>query len=365
MGSEGQREQLNHALIGYLNTVHETLQVLDQTAASSSEKVSWNEVIQMGEQLSKQATMVGMLWNGEKVEVKALEENMAAYFNILQGLLLLSHGSTVGAGPTLASCIHASVKQVVDCSFMLMKESVSSYGSSIKTQNLSIPQLVGTVWESCSALKKTPSTNVTAIGRAMTQVTVSIKDVLREMKELKAASSDLEEEFKDKASEEAESKLESDDSDADDLGNDLSPEEMKIAQLSTAVVSETLAVVNKLIRAIIGLLKQENQGAFSNSTDSLERLLNLCQAIGSQVDELGACLYPPQEILVMKAALEKISGAVGEIQIELERIKGSSEDFVQACTNLKSLIRQLESELGCSNANDLLVPKMENLVVNS
>ena len=93
----------------------------------------------------------------------------------------------------------------------------------------------------------------------MTQVTVSIKDVLREMKELKAASSDLEEEFKDKASEEAESKPESDDSDVDDLGNDLSPEEMKIAQLSTVVVSETLAVVNKLIRAIIGLLRQENQ----------------------------------------------------------------------------------------------------------
>ncbi|KAL3510664.1 hypothetical protein ACH5RR_030065 [Cinchona calisaya] len=364
MGSEGEREQLNRTLIEYLNTVHETLQVLDQTAASSSEKVSWNEVIQMAEQLSKQATMVGMLWNGEKLELKALEENMATYFNILQGFLLLAHGSTVGAGHTLASCIHASVKQVVDSSFVLMKESVSSYGSSSKTQKLSFPKLVGTVWESCSALKKTPSTNVTAIGQAMTQVTVSIKDVLREMKELKAASLDLEEEFRDKASEEAESKPESDDSDADDLGNDLSPEEMKIAQLSTVFVSETLVVINKLIRAIIGLLKQESQGTFAKSTDSLERLLKLCQDIGSQVDELGACLYPPQEIPAMKAALHKISGNIDEIQVELEHIKGSSEDFVQACTKLKILLRQLESELSCSDANDL-VPKMENLDVNS
>lgn len=198
----------------------------------------------------------------------------------------------------------------------------------------------------------------------MTQVTVSIKDVLREMKELKPAPSDLEEEFKDKAPGEAESRPESDDSDADDLGYDLSPEEMKIAQLSTVVVSETLVVINKLIRAIIGLLKQESQGAFANSTDSLEGLLKLCQGIGSQVDELGACLYSPQEIPVMKAALEKIYGSIGEIQVELEHINGSSEDFVQACTNLKSLLRQLESELDCSSANDL-VPKMENLEVNS
>ena len=76
---------------------------------------------------------VGMLWTGEAPEVSALEGNMEAYFNMLQGFLFLSHGSTVGAGPTLSSSIHASVKQVVDSSFRLLKESVSSYG------NLSLP----------------------------------------------------------------------------------------------------------------------------------------------------------------------------------------------------------------------------------
>lgn len=70
-----------------------------------------------------------MLWTGERPEVRALEENMAAYFNMLQGFLLLSHGSTVGAGHTLSSSIHASVKQVVDCSYKLFSESVSSYGN--------------------------------------------------------------------------------------------------------------------------------------------------------------------------------------------------------------------------------------------
>ena len=73
--------------------------------------------------------VAGMLWTGETPEVRALEENMAAYFNTLQGFLLLSHGSTVGAGPTLYSCMHASVKQIVDFSFKLFMESVSSYGN--------------------------------------------------------------------------------------------------------------------------------------------------------------------------------------------------------------------------------------------
>lgn len=70
-----------------------------------------------------------MLWTGKLPVVKELEENMAAYINSLQGFILLSHGSTVGAGPTLSSCILTSVKQVVDSSLMLMKESVTSYGN--------------------------------------------------------------------------------------------------------------------------------------------------------------------------------------------------------------------------------------------
>ncbi|CAN4124908.1 unnamed protein product [Withania somnifera] len=351
--------QLNKSLSEHLNSIHETLQALNERASSSLEKVSWKEVIQMGEQLYKQATMVGMLWTGEAPEVKALEENMASYFNMLQGLLLLSHSSVAGAGPTLSSCIHASVKQVVDSSFMLMKESVSSYGSNNKKQILSIPQLVGTVWEACSALKKTPATNITAIGRAMTQVAVSMKDVLREMNELKPASSDV----GDESSAKGESKSQdSDDSFAGDLGNDLSPEEMKIACLTTDVVSATLVVIKELIRSITSLLKQEISADTANLVASLERLLELSQETGLQIDELGASLYPPQEISALKAAIEKISCSTDEILVELEKLKGCSEDFVKACNGLRSSLKQLEAELDHSDATDTM-PKMENLVI--
>lgn len=344
------REQLNRALSQHLNTVHETLEVLDQTPPSTLEKVSWEEVIQMGNQVSKQATIVGMIWSGERLEARALEENMASYFNMLQGFLLLSHGSIVGAGPTLSSCVHASVKQVVDSSFMLMKESVSLYGAVNKDWKLSIPQLVGAVWEACSALKKTPATNVTAIGRAMTQVAVTMKDVLREMKELKPASDPTE----DEASVEAEIEPHDDEISSDsDLGNDLSPEEMKIAQLAISAVSETLVMIKELIRTITSFLKRENPNHNGNPVDSLEKLLKMCQGIGEQIDELGACLYPPQEVPTIKAVLEKMSSITDDMKAELQSLKGNLEAFCEACDCLKNSLRQLESALGCPSTVDL------------
>ncbi|XP_009366529.1 uncharacterized protein LOC103956281 [Pyrus x bretschneideri] len=117
----------------------------------------------MGDQVSEQTTTFGMLWTeGETPAVRALEENMVSYFTVLQGLALLSHGSRVGAGPTLSSCIHASVKRAVDTSC-----------------KLSIPQSFGA-----------HDTNITAIGQAMTQVAVSMEDVVREMNKLNPTPSE-------------------------------------------------------------------------------------------------------------------------------------------------------------------------------
>lgn len=359
-----EKEHLTTTLNSHLNTIHETFQVLDQAPPSTLEKVNWTDVIQMSDEVAKQATMAGMLWTGEAPEVKMLEENMAAYFNMLQGFLLFAHGSTVGAGRTLSSNIHAAGKQVVDCSFMLWRESVSSYGSGINDKKLSIPQLVGAVWDACSAIKKTPATNITAIGRAMTQVAVSVKDVLREMKELKQA--DPTDEVSDEVSStKDENGLSDNDSSSDgDLGNDLSPEEMKIAQFAISVVSEILLVIKELIRSITGLIKKDNSDNNSNLVDSLERLLKLCQEIGLQVDELGACLYPPQEVPAIKAASEKISTNIDEMQVEIESLKGSSEAFFQACNSLRSSLQQLESEFGYSDTADL-VPKIQNLALSN
>ena len=90
----------------------------------------------------------------------------------------------------------------------------------------------------------------------MTQVAVSVKDV-REIKELKPTSSDLRDEASDDTPSNTESRLE-DDLSEDDLGSDLSPDEMRVAQLAQGVVSETLVTIKELIRSITGLLKARN-----------------------------------------------------------------------------------------------------------
>ncbi|KAK2367607.1 cyclin-D1-binding protein [Trifolium repens] len=95
-----EKERLNHILGSHLTTIHETLQVLDQTPSFGA-KVTWEDVIKMSEQVSKQATT---------------------------GFLLISYSSIVGMGPTLSPSIYESVKQVVDSSFRLTKETVSLYG---------------------------------------------------------------------------------------------------------------------------------------------------------------------------------------------------------------------------------------------
>lgn len=354
---KSEKEELNRALTAHLNNIHETLQVLDQTP--SLEKVTWAQVILIGEQLSKQATIAGMLWNGNSPEAKEVEENIASYFNVLQGFLLLSHGSTIGAGPTLSSTIHDSVKQVVDCSFRLMKESVSLYGSRNKDKKQSMPQFVGAVWEACSALKKVPATNVIAIGRAMTQVAVSVKDVLREIKELKPAPSDLKDEASDDTLIKAESEFENDDIIEDDIGSDLSPEEMKIAQLAQGVVSETLVTIKELIRMITGLLKVEIPDDTGKFVDSLEKLLKICQGMGAQIDEIGACLYPPQEIDAIRTASDKISTSINELLQDVESFQTSSEPFIDACSGLRTVVKQMESELSAID----LASKMQNVAV--
>ncbi|CAN6938154.1 unnamed protein product, partial [Brassica oleracea] len=127
-----QRDELNQILSSYLNTINDTLQLFKHSPPPTQVKINWNDVLQMSDHLSRQATIVGMLWTGEPPKAEALKETTESYYNTLQGFLLLCHGSMVGAGPTLSSSIQASVKQIVDSSCKLLHDSVSLYGKIAK-----------------------------------------------------------------------------------------------------------------------------------------------------------------------------------------------------------------------------------------
>lgn len=360
---KARKEELDRSLSTYINSIEETLQLVDDAPPPSLEKVPWNEVTAVADHISKQATIAAMLWTGATPDLKELEECMNTYFKMLQGFLLLSNVTTIGAGPTLRSCILASAKNIVNCSVSLLKEAVSSYGSSSENKKRSITQLAGLVWNACDSLKKTPTTNYTAIGRAITRIAVSLKDVLREMKELKPASINSEDETREEIDAEASHESQSDQSSTGaDLGTDLSLEEMKIAEFSISFVSDTLTVIKELIRFISSFVKHPDYNETTQSIESLEKFLELCQGIGVHVNELGACLYPPQELPAIKTASDEISTAVNEIKVELLNFQVNSSNVYDSCEGFDKSLRELQLNLGSSDVIDII--PIQNLMVS-
>lgn len=65
-----------------------------------------------------------VVWSGDLPGVETLKENIAVYFNVLQGFLLACHRSMDGAGQATLhkySYITTSAKGVMDSSFLLFK----------------------------------------------------------------------------------------------------------------------------------------------------------------------------------------------------------------------------------------------------
>ncbi|KAH0467482.1 hypothetical protein IEQ34_004720 [Dendrobium chrysotoxum] len=332
----GKKARLSRALDSHIRNIEETFQILEKSAASSLEKVEWSQVIKLGDEVSKQATIAGMLWSGEEPEIKQLEEYMEAYFNVLHGFVLLCHGSTAGAGPTLHASICSSARQVIDSSLALLKEAVSIESRNFSNRS-SIPRLSGSVWEACANLKKNPTSNCTAIGRAITRVAVSVKDILREMNELKPAAPNT---SNDTLPEE-------DDSENEEFGDDLSPEEMLIAQLTTKAVSDVLVALKEVIRFVSGLHKKSNDENVE-PVNALETLLRCCREIGNQANELGASVYPPQEISVLKSTAKKIYIVIDDMQKVVEIVGGSDQSFLSYFERLEDSLKKMESGL-CGN----------------
>ncbi|THU44640.1 hypothetical protein C4D60_Mb02t09500 [Musa balbisiana] len=364
MSKSAKWAHLSRVLESHVHSIQETFQMLEHSAGSSLDKVDWSEVTKLGDEVSKQATMAGMLWSGEAPDAKALEENMGAYCNIIHGFVLLCYGSTVGAGPTLHASIYASAKQVVDCSLALLREAVSyeSHVHEKRTESTSDEEGDLTEADIGDDLSARGDGNCTMIISVVSDTLAVIKALIRfitgllkssslkiSSKEstdsLCAASDDLGDGVSNKAAEST-SDEEGDLTEAD-IGDDLSAEEMAIAQLIISVVSDTLAVIKELIRFITGLLKSSSLKISSKeSTDSLEKLLSFCREMGQEVNELGACVYPPQEISQMKLSGNKMHRLVDKMHLEVESLEGSPDGVYGTFKQLESSLGNLQHGLG-------------------
>ncbi|KAM0855663.1 hypothetical protein ACQ4PT_049633 [Festuca glaucescens] len=343
--------ELSRFLQPHLQTITDTIQMMSEAAPVGLERTEWPEVVTLGDVVSRQATVAGMVWSGELPGVEALKENISAYFNVLQGFLLACHGSTVGAGPTLHKYITTSARGVVDSSFSLFKLAVSAYESGNLDRKTIIPPVTGTVWEACLALKKVPTTNCIAIGRAMTEICVCLKDVLREMKELPTGDSTAEK----SSSGEADMILSDKDESSSDVevDDDFTEEEIAIAKLIITVTSDSLAAVKETIRFITSLLKSSGnkRGANEDKVESMENLLSCCNDIADQVNELGACVYT-QDPSEMKSAIKRLYNGINGMCKEIGDLGGSPENTFAAFGGFEKSLGALEEEIAKDVVNE-------------
>lgn len=89
----------------------------------------------------------GMLWTGHGPRAIEVEESMKSYFNMLVGFLLLSHGSTVGAGPTLSCFVRQAVQKIADCSYKLFEAPISSFGNFSLFLSVMVRFMTMTLWK--------------------------------------------------------------------------------------------------------------------------------------------------------------------------------------------------------------------------
>lgn len=184
---KGRVANLSRTLQRVTTSLNESFALLNDPAPAGSEKGDWSEVKKAADLVSKHSTTIGLLWTQPSPKVDEADEAMKTFADSMQGLILLCHGYTVGAGPTLALTVRNAVKGVIGAGLSLLTSAVSFSvkGSSREEREGALPALVGCVWDSCNVIKKTPYTNRAAIGRSLAQVATSVKDVLREIGEMR------------------------------------------------------------------------------------------------------------------------------------------------------------------------------------
>lgn len=361
-GSERKEFAFSLLLQDSAASIADTLTLFTERAPSGVTKVEWKEVITAAEGVARHATTAGILWKG-KVSKKEGSENIRSYVEALQGFLLLSHGSTAGAGSTLLSCIDRVTRQVANSSLSLLRGAVAGIVSG-GLQGADLPVLVGCVWEACEAVKKAPASNRVAIGRSLTQVAISVKDVLREMSdfEQQGAVQCMSENLNlDRTGEcgmhhdrAPQTEGEADSSDeSNELSTRLSAEEMQVVQSVKDLTSSLLSLLKQLLHVVAGTSKASKDGQMADAEATLvwEKILELSKELGVGVDELGASLYPPQELDILQGMVAEIEGLIEQLQGEVYSLVGGSmaDDFLIVLSAFRDAASSLNKGLDASS----------------
>ena len=196
---------------------------------------------------------------------------------------------------------------------------------------------VGEVWEACRDIKKLPKDGRTAVSHQLLASAALIKDVSVELSEIGAGGEDGEGERDDGE------RAPMDEDDMLFVDEDFSAEEMRVAKSCAAFAAASLQFMRDLVAPVV-------RGSASDTT-SLERALTECRAFQREVEEIGAGVYPPQDVDDIAAragrAMDRaraMAGAVAEA--------GGVEGADAATTALEGARERLRETLADAGAKD-------------
>lgn len=354
MGDKQPAALFSHIVSTAASSIDQTLCLLSEPAAAGGKTVPWKDVITSAEQVAKCATTAGVLWS-RNVAKKDGKQNIRSFTEALQGFVLLCHGSTVGAGPTLLKMVHLAAKQVVDASLTFLRGAVAFSGQDNNEAKIDLPVLVGHIYNACEGVKKTPSDNFSAVGRSLTQVAVSVKDVIRELddfKQLRTSEDTGEVDITERGHTCSEDAGLSDTSldGSVDFNDELSAEEMRVVLSVKEFTSCFLKLLKELLYMTVYESKSSKETFSEVTVSSWEKILERTKDLGVGFDELGASLYPPQEMEALRARVLEMEGMIESLHTQVFALKGfMPEDIRLAIDALKGAGFSLKNDLDSSS----------------
>lgn len=148
---------------------------------------------------------------------------------------------------------------------------------------------LGGVWEAVKAIKKLPKDGRTAISKALLHSASFLKDVSAELAELGESSQDGGDGGDDGDDGDDKAPRDEDDFRFDD--DDFDDEEMRVAKQCAAFAAAAFQFMRDLVAPIV-------RGSASD-VEALEKVLDACKGFQLDVEEVGAGVYPPQDVSQM------------------------------------------------------------------
>jgi cyclin-D1-binding protein 1 len=196
------------------------------------------------------------------------------------------------------------------------------------------------VWAACDDLPRAPFDDRTAIGRSLAKIGKTLKDVERELGEMKEGEK-----------EEGNGKGEGEEEDEEDEdlldftgGEDLSAEEMEAVAAARVLLDSCLGLLQGLMRLLLAAPAPMAEGDVA----AAERCLDHCTALQRGMEDVTASLYPPIDPGEVTGAIARVLAAArGACSAELgawaprAELQGMREAVEEAATGVTAAVRDL------------------------